>query len=211
MNSKLIKWYNLPVNIYPNSMYIVLIVIAILAIYFISFFNGLKTLQVQITASIQEIGNQLKRQSNLIPNLVESVKGYMKHEKGIFDDLTSARKMIDQASGTDAKSLDKAQASINKVLKSINVIMESNPEIKASTVVADLMAELRDTADKIMYARRTLIDLSADFNIKVTTIPGIWIAPSMGFQPVKGLDTPVTGDAVTVSEEETVSPKVNLN
>jgi LemA protein len=192
-------------------MYLAIGILVIIALYLVGFFNGLKTLQVQIGASIQEIGNQLKRQSQLIPNLIESVRGYMKHEKGIFDELTSARKLIDQAAGNDPKSIDKAQASMAQALKSLNVIVESNPEIKASTVVADLMQELRDTADKIMYARRTLIDLSADFNIKISTIPGIWIAPTMGFQPVKGLDTPVTGDMTSVTEADTVNPKVNLN
>jgi len=192
-------------------MYIILGIIVALVIFFISFYNGLQTLKVQIGASIQEIGNQLKRQTQLIPNLIESVKGYMKHEKGIFDELTSARKLADVATSSDPKSIDKAQASINQALKSLNVIVESNPEIKASTVVSDLMQELRDTADKIMYARRTLIDLSADFNIKVTTIPGLWIAPMIGFQPVKGFDTPVTGDMTSISEAETATPKVSLN
>jgi LemA protein len=192
-------------------MYIALGIVLIIIIYFVAFFNGLKTLQVQIIASIQEIGNQLKRQSNLIPNLVDSVKGYMKHEKGIFEELTSARKLIDKADSMDPKSVDKAQASINQVLKSLNVIVESNPEIKASTIVADMMQELRDTADKIMYSRRTLIDLSADFNIKISTIPGLWIAPMMGFQSQKGLDTPVSGEFLETTSAETVNPKVNLN
>jgi len=192
-------------------MLIALGILAVIAIYSVSFFNGLKTIQVQIGASIQEIGNQLKRQSQLIPNLIESVKGYMKHEKGIFDELVSARKLIDDAKSNDPKSIDKAQSSITQALKSLNVIVESNPEIKASTIVSDLMQELRDTADKIMYARRTLIDLSADFNIRISTIPGLWIAPIMGFQPVKGLDTPVTGDMTSVTTAETVNPKVDLS
>ena len=73
------------------------------------------------------------------------------------------------------------------------------------------MNELRDTADKIMYARRTLIDLAADFNIKISTIPGAWIAPVLGFQPQKGLDTPVSEDFVTVSSAEVKNPEVKLN
>jgi LemA protein len=187
-----------------------IIILAVLAIYLVSFFNGLKTSEVQITASIQEIGNQLKRQMDLIPNLVDSVKGYMKHEKGIFDELTSARKLVAQASSGDPKSIDKAQSSINQVLKSLNVIVESNPEIKASTLVADMMQELRDTADKIMYARRTMIDLSADFNIRISTIPGVWLAPMFGFTKKVGLDTPVSGEFLSVSSSDTVTPKVNL-
>jgi LemA protein len=192
-------------------MLIALGIILVVVIYFVAFFNGLKTLQVQITASIQEIGNQLKRQSNLIPNLVDSVKGYMKHEKGIFDELTSARKLVDKASTGDPKSIDQAQSSLNKVLHSIQVIVESNPQIQASGVVTDLMNELRDTTDKVMYARRTLIDLSADFNIKISTIPGVWIAPMMGFQAQKGLDTPVSGEFLSVSSSDTANPTVKLN
>jgi hypothetical protein len=73
------------------------------------------------------------------------------------------------------------------------------------------MNELRDTSDKIMYARRTLIDLSADYNIKITTIPGMWLAPAFGFTPQKGLDTPVTGAHLEVSQTDTINPTVKLN
>jgi len=188
-----------------------IVVIAVLFLLLVLFFNKLKTLQVRIKASIQEIGNQLKRQAGLIPGLVESVKGYMTHEKGIFDDLTEARKSIEQAvSSNDPKALDKSQELVNKVLGSIKVIMESNPEIKASTLVASLMEELRDTADKLMYARRTLIDLSADYNQIIMTIPGIWIAPLMGFKEEKGLSTPVEGEHIEVSQEETKTPDIKL-
>jgi hypothetical protein len=73
------------------------------------------------------------------------------------------------------------------------------------------MNELRDTADKVMYARRTLIDLSADFNIKISTIPGLWIAPMFGFTKKTGFDTPVSGEFLSVSVDDTKTPKVNLN
>ena len=190
-------------------IYIVLLIGV--AFLFFSFYNKLKTTQVRIKASIQEIGNQLKRQANLIPNLVESVKGYMTHEKGIFDELTDARKSIDQAVKTnDPKALDKSQDLINKVLGSIKVVMESNPEIKASNLVSSLMDELRDTADKLMYARRTLIDLTADFNTAISTIPGLWISPILGFKEEKGLSTPTNTDQIEVSTEETKNPEVKL-
>jgi LemA protein len=188
-----------------------IILVAIIVLYLFGFFNKLKTTQVRIKASIQEIGNQLKRQANLIPNLVDSVKGYMTHEKGIFDELTEARKSIDQAVKTnDPKVLDKSQDLINKVLGSIKVIMESNPEIKASNLVSNLMDELRDTADKLMYSRRTLIDLTADFNTAISTIPGLWIAPILGFKEEKGLSTPTDTDQFQVSSEETKNPEVKL-
>lgn len=189
-----------------------LIILAVIVIYVIAFFNSLKTIQVQIGASIQEIGNQLKRQAQLIPSLVDSVKGFMKHETDIFTLLTSARKLIDQAMETkDPKHIDQAQAAIGGALRSIRLMAESNPQIQSSALVTNLMNELRDTADKVMYARRTLIDLSADFNIKISTIPGVWLAPLFGFQAQKGLDTPVSGEFLEVSQAETANPKVDLN
>lgn len=193
-------------------MIIPIIVIAAIVFYLIAFFNGLRTTEVQIGAAIQEIGNQLKRQSQLIPNLIESVKGYMKHEKGIFEDLTSARKMIDQAiASQDPKSIDAAQALLTKTMGSIRVIAESNPQIQASNLVGNMMEELRDTADKIMYARRTFIDLSADFNVKISTIPGVWLAPLFGFKKKSGLETPQDSHITSVSENETKNPEVKLN
>ena len=188
-----------------------IVIIAVIFLLLVLFFNKLKTLQVRIKASIQEIGNQLKRQANLIPNLIDSVKGYMEHEKGIFDQLTEARQSIDTAVQTnDPKAMDKSQELINKALGSIKVVMESNPEIKASGLVSNLMNELRDTADKLMYARRTLIDLTADYNTTISTIPGIWIAPIFSFKEEKGLTTPTDMDQLTVSKDETQTPKVNL-
>lgn len=192
-------------------MIIPIIIIAAILLYLVAFYNGLKTTEVHINASIQEIGNQLKRQSQLIPNLIESVKGYMKHEKGIFEDLTSARKMIDQAiSSNDPKAIDKAQELLTKTMGSLKVIAESNPQIQASNLVANMMEELRDTADKIMYSRRTFIDLSADYNMKISTIPGVWLAPLFGFQKKAGLETPNTKDITSVSESETKNPEVKL-
>lgn len=193
-------------------MIIPIIVLAAIVFYVIFFFNGLKTTEVQIGAAVQEIGNQLKRQSQLIPNLIESVKGYMTHEKDIFKDLTNARKMIDDAvKSQDPKSIDAAQALLTKTMGSIKVIAESNPQIQASNLVGNMMEELRDTADKIMYARRTFIDLSADFNVKISTIPGVWLAPLFGFQKKAGLETPDSKSITTVSEDETKNPEVKLN
>ena len=193
------------------STIIILIVVAIIIFAILGFYNKLKTLQVRIKASIQEIGNQLKRQASLIPDLVESVKSYMTHEKGIYEEITSARKSIeDAASSNDMGKIEKSQDMINKVLGSLKVIVESNPELKASNLVSDLMNELRDTADKLMYSRRTLIDLSADYNVAITTIPGVWFASMFGFKEEQGLATPTTGSHIEVSEQEMKDPKVNL-
>jgi len=188
-----------------------LVLIVILALVLMNYYNRFKGLQVKIKASLQEIGNQLKRQANLIPSLVDSVKGYMKHEKGIFDELTEARKMVESAtSSNDSKMIDKAQASINRALGSLKVIVESNPQLQTSGLVNNLMDELRDTADKLMYARRTLIDLTADYNTAIVTIPGLWIAQMFGFKEEQGLNTPNDKSATEVTLEEMKNPKVNL-
>jgi len=191
---------------------LVIFAVVILAVVFlISFFNNLRSIQIEIQAAIQEIGNQLKRQANLIPNLIESVKGYMKHEKDIFTSLTDARKLVDKAiESKNPEHINKAEESIGKIIKGLSVIVESNPEIKASQVVESLMNELRDTADKVTYSRRLLIDLTADFNKTISTIPGIWLAPIMGFKAEKGLSVPTSGKFLEVTEEETKEPSVKL-
>ena len=190
-------------------MAIVLLIIIAVILYVISVYNSLQTIKTRIKASIQEIGNQLKRQADLIPNLVESTKGYMKHEEKIFDKLTEARKTIAGAikSGSAQKMVE-AQELLNKVVKGFQVIVESNPEIKASEVVGKLMSELRDTADKVMYSRRTLIDLVADFNRKLVTVPSNIIANTFGFKPEKGLKIPETKAHLEVKEAELKTPKV---
>ncbi len=189
----------------------VIIGLILIALYVLSFFNRTKTALIHIGASVQEIGNQLKRQADLIPNIIQSAKAYLKHEKSIFEELTSARKLIDRANKTrSTKDLDISQKMISSALKSLHVVVESNPEIKASEVVKDLMSELRDTSDKLMYARRTLIDLSADYNVSIETFPGLLLAPIFGFKKEKGLQTPSEGEFIKVTKEETKTPKVDL-
>ncbi len=181
--------------------------------YVISFYNQLKSLQVKLQAALQEIGNQLKRQAGLIPNLVESAKSYLEHEKGIYSMLTEARKSIDSAiSSSDPKSLDSAQDSINKILSGLRVVVESNPALQSAGVVTSLMTDLKDTADKIMYSRRLLIDLTADYNTAIATFPGNILASILGLtKPATGLATPDMTQATTVSQEETKTPEVKLN
>lgn len=192
-------------------MYILIGLLIIIAFIATNYFNKFRTSQVRIKASIQEIANQLKRQVDLIPNLVESVKGFMKHEKGIFDELTSARKTVETAANSNnPKLIDEAQKSVNKVLSSLKVIVESNPQIQSSGLVNNLMDELRDTADKLMYARRTLIDLTADYNTAIATIPGIWIAQIFGFKEEKGLSVPEDNSITQINTEDLKNPKVNL-
>lgn len=187
------------------------IILALIIIYVFTTYNKFVTLKARILASIQEIGNQLKRQAGMIPSLVDSVKGYLKHEKDIFKQLTDARKAILSASDSnDAQAMVDANEKLQKVIGQFRVLVESTPQIRGVEAVTRLMDELRDTADKIMYARRTLIDLTADYNIMVATLPSNIIASIFKFEKEKGLNTPVEGEHLRVSEEETKTPKVEI-
>ena len=190
----------------------VLVILAVgLGLYLISLYNFFATALTRIKASIQEIGNQLKRQADLIPNLEASVKGYLKHEKDILTMLSDARKMIDKAVGTgDVARQTQAAGMLGDVLPKLSIIVESNPELKGNTTVTTLMEELRDTADKVMYSRRTLIDLSADYNIKVVTFPSNLVANMFGFKEQAGLKVADMDAATSVSASETKSPKISL-
>jgi LemA protein len=191
--------------------YILVGIGAILVLWFISTYNFFVSSKARIKAAVQEIGNQLKRQADLIPNLESSVKGYLAHEKGIFEKLTEARKAI--ASAVDSGNVQKmadAGAKLAAVLPSIKIAVEDNPELKGSDVVARLMDELRDTADKIMYARRLVIDLTADYNVRRVTMPSSIMANLFKIEELPGLITPSEGEHLKVSEEETKTPKVKL-
>ena len=184
---------------------------AVIAVYVISVYNSLQVLKTQITASIQEIGNQLKRQASLIPNLQAAVKGHLKQEKTIFKMLTDARKSVEAAQKSgDAKDIDSAIAQISQVVPKIQVAVEDNPELKSDQTISKFMSELTDTADKLMYARRTVIDLSQNFNQKLVVFPSNLVAMIFGFKEEKGITTPMSGEHVSVSTSETQDPKVEL-
>jgi len=187
------------------------IVIGVLALYAVSVYNFLSSSRVRIKASIMEIGNQLKRQADLIPNLIEATKGYLKHEKDIFELLSNARKKVDSAVASgDVSEMVKASGNLSSVLPQIQATLESNPEIKGSEVVGNLMNNLTDTADKVSYSRRLLIDLTADYNTKLVVFPGNIIAGLLGFKEEAGLDFESSKESLSISKEEAKTPKVSL-
>ncbi len=189
------------------------IVALVIVVYLIATYNQFVTLRNRIRASIQEIGNQLKRQADLIPNLQESAKAFLKQEKGIFDALTAARKSVTQAlESQDVAQMTQASDLMGKALEGLRVVVESNPEIKSNEVITNLMNELRDTADKVMYSRRTLIDLTADYNIMRETFPSSIVASLFGMKEEKGLEMPAdTQNATSVNSSDLKTPKVDLS
>lgn len=198
-------------GIYMQFTTILIIAVVVLGMYLVSVYNFFATTLTRIKASIQEIGNQLKRQADLIPNLEASVKGYLKHEKDILTMLADARKMVTSASkSNDLGKQAQAASALAEVMPRLAVVVESNPELKGSETVSKLMEELRDTADKVMYARRTLIDLTADYNIKVVTFPSNLVAKIFGVTEREGLKVEGMDSATSVSAQETKSPKINL-
>lgn len=191
--------------------FILLIILIVIALWVVGTYNFFVSSKARLKAAVQEIGNQLKRQADLIPNLESSVKGYLKHEKEIFKMLTDARKAVASAVGSgNLQKMADAGAKFNSVLPRLSVAVESNPELKSSDVVTNLMDELRDTADKIMYSRRLLIDLTADYNVKRATFPTNLIANMFHFEEQPGLITPDSGEFMNVTSEETKTPKVNI-
>lgn len=186
-------------------------VVVALILYVISLYNTLQRLKTQIKASIQEIGNQLKRQASLIPNLEKSVKGYLKHEKDIFKMLTDARRDVATATKSGkVGDIDKAIESIQAAGSKLSVAVEDNPELKGDNTVTKLMDELTDTADKLMYARRAVIDLSQKYNERLVTFPSNMIANTLGFTQEKGLEMPMSGSHTSVSEKEMEDVKIDF-
>ena len=177
-------------------------VVVLAALWVVSTYNFFVSSLARLKAAVQEIANQLKRQADLIPNLESSVKGYLKQEKDIFQMLTDARKAVAGAvESGDVNKMSAAGSQVAGLIPQLKVAVESNPELKSSDVVAKLMDELRDTADKLMYARRLFIDLTADFNVRRATFPSSFVATMFSFGEQPGLIT---------NEEETKTPKIDL-
>lgn len=183
-----------------------------LIVYVVAVYNELATVKTRIKASIQEIGNQLKRQVELIPNLETSAQAYLKHEKSIIAMLADARKSVNAAvKSGDLDKMSGAQDKVMQLLPKLQVVVESNPELKGAEVITKLMDELRDTSDKVMYSRRTMIDIVADYNVKLVTFPSSIIANMFGFKAEKGLETPDSGAHLSVSDEDTRPVRVKLD
>jgi LemA protein len=163
------------------SIGIVLIGAAVLLIlYLVGMYNGFIILRTRIQEALSGIDVQLKRRADLIPNLVETVKGYAKHEKEVFENVTKAR-----ASMMNAGSLqEKADANnmMSGALKSLFAVAESYPELKANTNFQDLQRQLEDTEDKVSFSRQFYNSNVLEFNSKVQLFPGNIIAGMFGFK-----------------------------
>jgi LemA protein len=164
-------------------LWAVIIVLAILLLSFIVIYNGLVSLKNRSKEAWSDIDVQLKRRYDLIPNLVETVKGYAKHEREVFEKVTSARASAIQASGVKAQ--EKAENQLTGALKSIFAIAENYPDLKASENFKELQGELTDTENKIEAARRFYNANVRDLNIKCESFPSNIVANMFNFEKME--------------------------
>ena len=165
----------------------VLAVIAIIIVWIIAVFNGLVVLKNRAKEAWADIDVQLKRRYDLIPNLVETVKGYATHERELFEKVTLARAAAMGAQGAEAKA--GAENALSDTLKSLFAVSENYPELKASTNFLELQRELTDTEDKIQAARRFYNTNVRDLSIKIESFPANMIAGSFGFKQMELFQT----------------------
>lgn len=160
----------------------ILIAVVILAILVAIIYNGLVKLRVRVDEAWSDITVQLKRRSDLIPNLVETVKGYAAHESKVFEKVTEARSAVMNATSKGAAETAKAENMFEGALKSLFAVAEAYPELKASDNFQQLSSEITDTEDKIQAARRFYNGGVRDLNTRVATFPVNLIAAMFNFK-----------------------------
>lgn len=150
-------------------------------------YNSLVTLRERIKEAFSGIDVQLKRRTDLIPNLVESVKGYAKHEKEVFENVTKARSALLGAKGPAQKA--EADNMLTDALKSLFAVAEAYPNLRASENFQQLQQELTDTEDKISYSRQFYNSNVLSYNTKVQMFPSSLIASQFGFKEKEFFET----------------------
>jgi LemA protein len=182
-----------------NAQTIIIGIVGLFVLYLWFIYNSLVTAKMRIQEALAHIDVQLKRRSDLIPNLVETVKGYAKHEKELLENITKARSALVSASSTNQKA--EANNMITDSLKSIFALAENYPELKANENFKQLQEELSDTENKIAYSRQFLNSNVLDYNTKIAVFPNVVIANLFGFKPA---------EFFAATEEEKKSIKVQF-
>lgn len=154
--------------------------LVLLAVYLVATYNGFVVLKTRIQEALSGIDVQLKRRADLIPNLVETVKGYAKHEKSVFTEVTKARSALMKAGSLQEKA--DANNMLTGALKSLFAVAEAYPQLQASANFKDLQQQLTDTEDKVAYSRQFYNSNVLDFNAKVQMFPTNLIANVFGFK-----------------------------
>lgn len=161
-------------------MYIAIGIVLAIVLVGIFIYNSLIQSKIRVEEAWSDITVQLKRRYDLIPNLISTVKGYAKHEKTVFEEVTQTRANALNAQGP--KETAKAENAFEHALKSIFAVSENYPDLKANENFKELQAELVDTEDKVQAARRFYNGAARDLNIKIQTFPNVLLARPLGFK-----------------------------
>ncbi|OGH09872.1 MAG: hypothetical protein A2152_02220 [Candidatus Levybacteria bacterium RBG_16_35_6] len=161
----------------------IIIIIAAILIYVWFVYNSLITSKVRVSEAFSQIDVQLKRRTDLIPNLLETVKGYASHEKNLFEKITELRSTLISAKG--AKEKAEANNMLSETLKSLFAVAENYPDLKASQNFLELQNELTDTENKIAYSRQFYNSNVMEYNTKLQVFPTVTFARLLRFQPAE--------------------------
>ena len=166
-----------------NTTQIVILVAAVIVVWGVFTYNRLVALRNRAKEAFSDIDVQLKRRYNLIPNLLEAVKGYASHEKGVLEAVTKARAnaLLTEKSG-NVKNIAGAENMLTGALKSLFAITENYPDLKASSNFMELQRELRDTEDKIQASRRFFNTTVMSLNTMIQSFPMVLVAKTLGFK-----------------------------
>jgi len=163
--------------------YILIIVLVVLLLLFLLFtYNGLIRVRNQMKNAWAQIDVQLKRRHDLIPNLVETAKGYMTHERETFEAITNARNLAQKAVGSGVGAQSKAEGELSSVLSKLLMVVENCPDLKANTNFLALQEELSSTENKISFSRQFYNDSVMGYNNKIQMFPSNIIAGMFGFK-----------------------------
>jgi LemA protein len=163
-----------------TNWYIILGIIGLVLVYIWFIYNSLVGLRMRIQEALSQIDIQLKRRTDLIPNLVETVKGYAKHEKEIFENVTKARSSLMHADSTQDKA--RANNMLTDTLKSLFAVAENYPTLKANENFKALQDELTDTENKIAYSRQFYNSNVLQYNTQISVFPNFIIARLFSFK-----------------------------
>jgi LemA protein len=160
---------------------VVLAIVVVVVLFLVLTYNRLITLRQRVKEAYSDIDVQLKRRHDLIPNLVETVKGYAAHERGVFDEVTQARAGAIAAGAQGPQQRAAAEDMLTGALRSLFAVAEAYPQLQAVQEFKDLSENLRDTEDKIQFARRFYNSQVRDYNTALQTFPTVLLAGAMGF------------------------------
>ena len=165
------------------ALVVLIVLIAMVAMAWISFKNGIISQRENVDAEWSQVENQLKRRADLIPNLVNTVKGYAQHERETLEKIVQARSQAMNAQGIAEQA--EAENMLSGTLKSLFALAENYPELKADANFRQLQEELGNTENKIAFARQFYNDTVQKYNIRRQVFPAVLIAGMMGFEPAE--------------------------